>query len=353
MKDSKKWSVMLRPRFRRPVFSCLLLSSLMIFGSCKDDEVEGRSDFIIVSETPDKTPVSSVYCPVEGGRITLYVFSNVDYESFFQTSDADDQWVSAVSSEYLSGIGATRLTLQVTPLKDTFKKRTGTFSFASKEHFLGEFPVFTQGFNTRMSQSFTWLAFSGTPFTEGTPIAQWSAAQKDSAWTSTPIEALDNIAFCYGKNGYVKLGNDTVGGDLISPFFPNAITRDTLLILSFNAVTFTSESGNQDNNRLTVQALKGGIFSSGETSITFDLGNIDPDAGNLSAAMWDNTLHSIFIKTAPEHPFTADMKIRFITGDGDILASGRNRVFIDNINLYVVDGRSHYLAEGENSMNIK
>jgi hypothetical protein len=339
-------------------FVTLLGSIITMAVSCKNDEVDGRKDFIIVSETPEKTAVSSIYCPIEGGQITLYVFSNVDYKWFFQTSDADDQWVSVVSSNYLSDIGATQLTLQIMPLKGTFMRRTGTFSFTSEEHFLGAFPVLVQGFNTCMAENFDWLAYSGTPFVEGRLINEWSAQQKDFGWTSTVIEAKNSTAFCYGKLGYVKLGNDTIGGDLISPFSQNSITKDTLLILSFNAVAFTSESGDEDNNLLTVQVLDGGIFSNGETSLTLELGNVDPNAKNLTTAMWDNSRQSLFIKITSDRPFTADMKIRFITGNGvtedDILASARNRVFIDNVTLYIVDRKSHYLAEGGvNGLDIK
>jgi hypothetical protein len=209
-----------------------------------------------------------------------------------------------------------------------------------------------------MAENFNWLAYSGTPFVEGRLISEWSVQQKDFGWTSTVIEAKNSTAFCYGKLGYIKLGNDTIGGDLISPFFPNAITKDTLLILSFNAVAFTSELGDEDNNLLTIQVLDGGVFSNGEMSFTLELGNIDPNAKNLTTAMWDNSLQRFFIKITPDHPFTADMKIRFITGngitEGDILTSARNRIFIDNVTLYIVDRKSHYLAEGDvNGLDIK
>jgi hypothetical protein len=355
MRKVEKCKAKARHYSGKTILSCMLLATLTLFAACKDDEVEGRSDFLTVSQTTEKTDIPSVYCGIEGGESVLYVFSNVAFESFFQTSDKDDEWVSIVSSDYLADIGATRLTLKINPLEGTLLKRTGTFSFVSKERYLGKFLPFSQGFITRMTDDFKWLAYGSAntgPYDATEKIiGEWTATQKATGWDATYLLEKDSTAFCYGRMGYVRLGNDTIGGDLISPYFPIAVAKDTMLIVSFNAVAYTSETGVTDNNRLTVEIQNGGVFSNGETSTTLELGHIDPNAKNLATAMWDNSTHNLLIKRTDANPFTGDMKIRFVTGD-NILTSGGNRVFLDNISLYVVDRNSYYLANGENE-NIK
>ncbi|MDR2628131.1 MAG: hypothetical protein LBC40_08885 [Dysgonamonadaceae bacterium] len=335
--------------------SCMMLASLMCFEACKDDETAGRNDFLIVSQSPEKAGISSFYCGIEGGESVLYIFSNVAFESFFQTSDTDDQWVSILSSDYLADIDATRLTLKINPLRETLLKRTGTLTFVSKEHYLGQFLTFSQGFVTRLTEDFKWLVYgtaNSSPYdTTEKLIGEWNDTQKNYGWNATFLMEKDSTAFCYGRYNHIKLGNDTIGGDLISPYFPIAVTKDTMLIVSFNAVAYTSESGLPDGNRLTVELLNGGVFSNGKTSTTLELPHIDHKAKNPVTDMWNNSTCNLLVKRTDDHPFTGDMKIRFVTGD-NILTSGANRLFLDNINLYVVDRNSFYLADGNNP-NIK
>lgn len=344
--------------YRMSVYFCLFFSSLFLFWACDDEEVGSRSDFVVISETPEKTPLASLFCKIEGGLDTLYVFSNVEYEMFFQTAVKGEDWIKVVASDYQSDIQAVRLILDIAPVDKTFEKRTGTLSFVAKEQYLGQFLPVNQGFNTHYGSNFSWLSYgeqTGNPYvTDKEAIFdKWSPAQKGYNWTSTYALELDSTAFCYGLYGYVKLGNDTVGGDLISPFSANTIVRDTLLILSFDAVAFTSIEGVQDNNKLTVQLQNGGVFSDGTTSRVLDLGHIDHTSKNPGKDMWIDARYNFVIKNTPEKPFTADMKVRFATGDHQTIpSSGGNRVFMDNIYLYRLDANSYYLKNGSEIMNI-
>jgi len=324
--------------------SCLLT----VFGSCDDDKDYQRKEFIIVSESMEKAPVKNVYCKIEGGKDTLYVFSNVEYKYFFQTDDDDEEWVKIISTDYLSDIEATRLIFEVSPRGNNYLKRTGTLSVSSGDNFLGHFVPFNQGFNTRLKEDFSWLKYgSANPLDASKEEAyeKWTEAQQKMGWESTPAEDFTQI-FCYGKNGYVRLGSETGGADIISPY-TNGIVNDTVLLLTFDAVAYVSDMGIKDNNKLTVNILNGGLFADGSTSVSVDLGYYDHTDKNIEKNMWENSRYMFYIKNNETKPLTGDTRMQFVTGE-DIATGSRNRLFIDNVNLFVIDGRSHYLADLNN-----
>lgn len=318
---------------------------LLITVSCGDDNDYSRSEVLVVSESTEQIPTSSVYCKIEGGKDTLYVFSNLEYKYFFQTNDKDDKWVKVIKSDYLPEIKATRLILEIAPKGDNLIKRTGTLTFSSEENYLGQFVPFNQGFSHRLNEDFSWLKYgTNSPFdtSKETLIKDWTSAQIEYGWKSTKEESSDN-AFCYGKNGYIKLGTDIIGADLITPYI-STIAKDTVLLLTFDAVAFTAENGIKDNNKLTVNILDGGVFSDGNTSVEIDLNYYDHSDKNIASAMWNNSEHKLFIMSDEEKPLTGSTRIQFVTGT-DIISGYTNRLFIDNVNLFIIDWRSHYLME--------
>lgn len=333
--------------FRGFVSVLCAVSFLLIFGSCDDDKDYSRKEFLIVSESIEKEATQGVYCKIEGGKDTLYVFSNVEYEFFFQTSDKDEEWIKVLSSDYLSDLSATRLILEINPRGDDLLKRTGVLSFSSEENYLGQFVAFNQGFAHRLHDDFTWLKYgTNSPFdtSKETLMKDWSDAQKEYGWQSDIIEGLDN-ALCYGKNGYLKLGDEFNGANLISPY-TNGVITDTVLLLTFNAVAFISEEGIKDNNKLTVDILDGGLFTDGTNTCNIDLNYYDYADRNLASNMWNNTEYRMYIVNTKKSPFTGDTRVQFKT-DEDIAVAGRNRIFIDNVTLFIIDRNSYYLADYE------
>lgn len=331
--------------FRGSISFLFLLSLFLVLVSCDDDKSYGRKEFLIVSETEEKEPVDNVYCKIEGGRDTLFVFSNVEYKYYFQTDDEDENWIKIISSDYLPDIDATRLIIEINPRGDDYLKRTGTLSFSSGENFLGQFVPFNQGFNTRLYEDFAWLKYgTNSPFdlSKDALISTWTETQVKYGWKSTVPEGVSE-ALCYGKNGYIRLGDESMGADLISPF-TNGIIKDTVVLLTFDAVAFVSELGIKDKNKLTVNILDGGIFADGTSSASVDLGYYNHTDKNLPVNMWQNARYKFYIKNDEIHPFTGDTRIQFIAG-ADIVSGAHNRLFIDNINLFIVDNKSYYLAD--------
>ncbi len=316
----------------------VLLSSLTIclMISCsKDESPSGREDYIIVSDTEDKNnALTKLQLAVEGGKDTLYVFASSDFETFFQTND-QQEWITIESSEFIKNINATRLIINIQPLETNLKMRSGVLNLSNKSKYLGQFVKVNQGYTSRLSEDFQWLKFgNGSPFIENTDVAidKWSTAQKAYKWTST-IPNDQEIAPLYGKNGYVKIGSSLSGADLITPII-SGLEKDSTMLLSFNAISFTTINGEPDFNKLTINILNGGEFESGTTTMELQLNYYDHLSSLITSNMWNNSFYTFKINKPKLTPNTTTMQIQFVTGNN--LHTSKNRIFLDNINLYSV-----------------
>lgn len=149
---------------------------------------------------------------------------------------------------------------------------------------------------------------------------------------STPAQE-GGTAYCYGKNGYVKLGDeDGHGANLLTPYDP-AIRNDTAAMVRFNAIAYAAADGTKDNDELTVRITGGGQFADGTTEKTVRVGHLDPTAEELPTAMWENSQQEFIIFSHPKNPFTSNTRVELMAGKYE-MESGNTRIFIDN--LYVL-----------------
>jgi len=318
--------------------------------SCSQEENLDRKEYVIFSDTTEKEPLTSVYCNVEGGTKTFYIYSNVNFDYFFRTKDGNEDWIKILSADYVEDLGATRLVLEISPIT-SFEKRTATLTLSSKENYLGQFIVFSQGFKSLFLDNFEWLGYgTSSPFENDKEvlIAKWTENQKIKGWSSSFAEAKDT-AFCYGKNGYVRLGTEKIGADLLIPYV-SGLSNEKVFLCSFNAVAYTSNIGVKDVSKLTLKIEGGGAFSTGGTTKTIDLGNYDYEDLNLFSSMWNNSAYTCYVVSAEGNTITSNTRIRFITGES--ISQPAQRVFIDNVALYSIDEESYYLA-GFESFNKK
>ena len=211
----------------------VLFGTVMFAVSCDDDDPNAeRGEFIQVYADPgDEDPTDIAYVDVKGGEICCYVKSNVDYEVYWQDSEKSP-WVEIVDRQNNFKPGFDRITLNVSPRQtySYYTRRGGTLLFSSPANKLGKFITVYQGAVARVSQDFAWLVYgSPNPFvTDGEKAYNdWTAVQKNYGWsTSKP-------AYCFGKSGYVKLGDDQKhGADLITPF-ANDLRSDSLLMVIY------------------------------------------------------------------------------------------------------------------------
>ena len=135
---------------------CVLLTAVP---SCKDDDDLLRKDFLIVSDSLTREPVSAINCRVEEGRDTLYVHANVPYEMFFQTSDEESDWLTYENKGFNAEAKADMIILSYKPMGEFYKRRSGTLSFTSSDKYLGAFVTVNQGFGTLLCEDFSWLNY--------------------------------------------------------------------------------------------------------------------------------------------------------------------------------------------------
>lgn len=311
--------------------------------SCEDDNDKHRGDYLLVLDTLDETDsttfkidnTAKLYCDINGGLDTLYVFSNVEYDIIYQTKD--EEWARIISEEYLEEINGTRVIIEVEPMLDSdYRRRTGSLIFSNKEKFLGYFVDVIQGFNTRLDEDFTWLRYgSANPIEiqNETSIANWSVLEKEKGWTAS-VNEEDGIVNTYGKNGYIKLGSELSGGNIITPYL-TSIARDSAFLVSLNAIAYSSVVNEKDNNQLTVNILSGGEFLDGKTSNTFNLNYYNSSDDDLATNMWNDSAIDFYVRTNIDNPISGTTRFQFVSN---------GRVFIDNVSIYVLNKEYYYLV---------
>ena len=332
-------------------------------GSCDDSE-EGRSKFISVSyvdRLTGKTEIElggALNISPQAGQQSIFVKTNTDYSVLVQSKvPADEQEKEEVIEDWLKAkkVGRNEVTgedewllVWEAQTKD-YKRRIATISITSPGVDYGRFINIRQGFTTRLSEDFEWLKYgsstaSANVTTNEKLIGDWTEAQKEYNWSSTIGREADK-AYCYGKFGFIRLGDDQGhGADLVTPYITD-IVRDSVLLVSFDAVAYVADDGAKDNNKLTVNILNGGEFADTHTTTkTINLNHYDPFDEDILHTMWNKGRHDFYVVSSPELPITANTKIQLIGGDY-ILTTGNNRVFVDNFYVYRLDNIYYYLLE--------
>lgn len=322
-------------------YGAVLMSFILLFSflSCSDSE-PSRSQYLVVSDTLSMEPVFSVYCQSKGGLDTLYVYTNEEFNVEFQTADRDESWVSIEKTEEVSN-DFLRLVLRYTPVTE-MTARTGMLNFSIPDFYLGQYIKFTQGFTNRFKDDFGWLIFgSRDPFDETgeTLWANWQSSLQAKGWISTIME--DDNARLYGKNGLLKLGDAEFNADVISPYVTNVLS-DSILMLEFKAVAYTSPLGVKDNDELTITVLNGGLFANGTDTEKIKVGHFDHTSENLIASMWDNKTFKLFLEAPKGNEFTQKLSFRFFAGNEE---GTPNRIYLDDVNVYRVGEGDYYLLD--------
>ena len=346
MKTKEFKHISCRNLFRHFPIWLPLIAAPVLWSSCDEDDLSRKTN-LLVSTTPEKDSelLTGLKCEIYGGRDTLYVFSNVDYDLFFQTSYKEDgDWLKIISKTYNPQIKADEVIIECAPMTEKYVKRDGSLSFTSKDNYLGQFLSVRQGYVTEIAEDFSWLK-AGTPnpfeMTQDINIADWTTAQTEKGWTSTVYDGREK-ASCFAKLGYLRLGEEGSGADLITPPTSHFVS-DSVVMLTFQAVAYTSLEEVKDQNTLHVNILNGGAFLDGSTSKTIQLNHIDPTDRKVIANMWKNNQYEFYVVSKESNPLSGDTKIQFVTGDYSS-ATGNNRIFIDNIYAYIVDKEFYYLA---------
>ena len=311
--------------------------------SCETHSNSDRSESIAVYADPiEKKPVDAVYVGVQGGQAKIYAEANVDFVASWE-DDADMPWAAVLDDTAVDPLTGCRIvTLDVQRRVETgcyYTRRTGMLILAATDGTLNYnriVPVH-QGSTARVSNDFSSMKYGKTDprFTDDeTPIDDWTTAQKDYGFSSTTIDG-DGHAHCYGKNGYLKLGDDKGhGADLISPY-TNTLRNDSLLMVSFRAVAFTDYmTGARDDNKITVEVLGGGVIrdfaQSEKTTIDLEAGYYDISSEEFPEDMWEGHDFLVFVAGTKANPITANTRVRIICGSLTQNSAVNNRIYLDN-----------------------
>ncbi len=182
-----------------------------------------------------------------------------------------------------------------------------------------------------LNEDFNWLAYGSAVFyttTGETRIDSWSEEQLAKGWTSTvnTVSGSGNTPLVYARQGFVKLGKTSYGGDLISPKL-SAISGTRDLLVSFKAVPYQTAAGARDGNILKVSVSGPGTVS--KSTFTIDSWpdySADPECTEIWKAA--ETTRSFTITGA-----TSETRIVFLGGDFDLRTADPNkvRIFLDDV----------------------
>ena len=283
-----------------PLIAVLLLTGTVSLGTaCDDDKDYSRREHIEWSNSPEfeEALTGTLHIPVRASKEqdatpfkrSIYIRSNVAYQVGFEGEKEEsgelpaEEWLNV--DEIKRGVrpGIDELVLLITPHTESYVERKGCISLHTDVEFLNEFIAVVQGFPKYTKDyegNFDWLKYgSAEPLeTRGeTPIDSWTADQKKMGLESTPAQE-GGTAYCYGKNGYVKLGDDAGhGANLLTPYDPG-IRNDTAAMVRFNAIAYAAADGTKDNDELTVRITGGGQFADGTTEKTVRVGHLEQHA---------------------------------------------------------------------------
>ena len=313
-------------RFSRGLAGAALIAATIGITSCETHSNSDRNESIKVYADPiAKEPIDAGIVGVKGGLAKLYVDANIDFVATWE-DDAATPWAKVV--DYSSTDPQTGL--RVITLKANRRSTTSSYY-------------------TRRTGMLILAASDGE-----TPIDNWTTAQKNLGFTSTTIEG-EEVAHCYGKNGYLKLGDDKGhGADLISPY-TNTLRSDSLLMVSFRAVAFTDYmTGARDDNKITVEVLGGGVIrdfaQSEKTTIDLEAGYYDISSEEFPEDMWEGHDFLVFVAGTKANPITANTRVRIICGSLTQTSANNNRIYLDNFYIRrLQEVEEDYFAENNGS----
>ena len=346
---------------RSAVGAALLLAAATYAVSCEEHSNSERNESIEIYDDPiECEALDGAFVSVKGGLHQLYVKSNVDFKATWE-DDGTSPWAAVVDYSTVDPkTGFRVVTLKVKPRSSTscyYTRRTGMLILSSVNAELNynKYLKVHQGTTARVSCDFAQLKYGKTDprFTDSeTPIEDWTSAQKKYGFTSTVISGQTK-SHCYGKNGYLKLGDDKGhGADLISPYASD-LRYDSMLMVSFRAVAFTDfVTGKRDANKITVEVLGGGVIADyaeeGRTTIDLEAVYYDPKSDEFPQNMWDNSELAVFVVSTKQNPITINTQVRITCGSLSPSSTENNRIYLDNfyIRRYTEDEENYFETNG-------
>ena len=269
----------------------------------------------------------AVTVPSAGGAFVVEVGSNVGWTY----SLADNDWLSG------GLVTATGLTL--TAATNNGPERSVALTVTATDY-----PTVSKVINLVQSpgsivleEDFNWLSYgSAVPYTTTgeTIITNWTAEQQGRGWTSS-LNPISNDRPCYARQGFVKLGKTSYGGDIISPKL-SGIAGTKNVKVTFKAAAYVSAAGTViDSRDLVIEVLGAGTPSVGLIKVE-NVPNTQPEdnEGKVNN-IWDPARVFTFTISGA----TAETQIRFLGKAFDLRneTPTTNRIFLDDIKVEIIN----------------
>lgn len=281
---------------------------------------EANIPFIEVSNADEGVAV-----PSQESTFCLDVKANLDWTYTL----TDENWITKV----------TQSTDQIcfTTQKNRGEERVATISIRAEGHpeLDTEIKITQSAGDVILEENFDWLSYGDAIFyaySGEKRMDSWTSDELAHGWTSTENEFSSNQQIVYARQGFVKLGKTSYGGDLISPKLAE-LDQESTVKVSFKAVPYQTKGGTQDDHILKINAVGAGVAS--VSSFTVDNWpdyTLDPNC----TLIWDEERsHYEFTITGA----TSETQIRFLGGDFYLkdIGKGKNRIFIDDVKVTVIE----------------
>ena len=288
---------------------------------------------------PYITLPAAVTIPAAGGEFSVDIASNVAWSAAL----SDNSWVQdiAVTGQKITFVAEENTSID--PRAVTLTLTATNFPAVVSTVVLTQSPG-----TVVLEEDFSWLAYGSPVFyttTGETRIDNWTQEQKDKGWTSTinTVEGSvpagsDPTPLLYARQGFVKVGKTSYGGDLISPALSKLVGTQTVTV-TFKAIPYMTAAGTMDDNILNVSVIGPGTLS--QSQFIIDNWPVYPaDAGaatDYCIGMWSapEAIRTFTITGA-----TAETQIKFLGNDYDlrptVVTINKNRIFLDDIKVEIV-----------------
>lgn len=273
-------------------------------------------------------PIISI--PAAGGNIDIDVASNVSWSYII----GDNNWLSEVA------VTSSKVTLAAD--RNNGSKRTVTLTVSAVDY-----PDVSQTVTLEQSpgsvvleENFDWLAYgSAVPYTTTgeTHYGNWTQQEKDKGWTSTvnTVTGSGNTPLCYARQGFVKLGKTSYGGDIISPKLSN-IEGTKNVRVTFKAAAYVSAGGTVIDTRVLKIFVLGAGTPSTDMIMVENVPNTQAeDNAGVVNDIWDPARAFSFTITGA----TSETQIKFLGKDYDLRneSVNTNRIFLDDIKVEIIE----------------
>lgn len=325
--------------------------------SCSKEQTgqtrEDKLSFHAQADCSDE-PMKEAAVSVLAGTRTLYLKSSFDKEiDLFWQDAATYPWAKIEEFEPTGTKGVYRITLSYPDRYPGvwYARRVGTLSAVLPGEDFGVFLPVRQGATDRVVEDFSaWTYGSADPWSDisDTPLDNWTTALKDRGFSSEPVGS-DTLGRCYGRVGYIRLGDkEAHRGSVLTPR-NDSFRFDTLLMVSFRAAAFKEKVGSKDDNHFRVEVTGGGFIRDyAETEQTW----IDLEAPyiqNKEDFFGSDSWFLVFIADSDSNQMTATTRIKITSGTDT--SEGCSRLFLDDISItrLVPDVDEDFYTENEGS----